>query len=74
MDTLAFKVAVRMATGFAIGAITQLALIYLDPVGFGHGRGINTVGLCLQLWSFGILFAIGYLTTSIALERSDHLS
>ncbi|MDR6756284.1 hypothetical protein J2Y48_001574 [Mycoplana sp. BE70] len=72
MDTLAFKVAVRMAIGFAIGAATQFALIYLDPVGFGHGRGINTVGLCLQLWSF-IPFAVGYLTTSIALERSDHL-
>lgn len=73
MDTVAFKVAVRIVIGFTIGAMTQLTLIFLDPVGFGHGRGVNVVALCLQLWSFGIPFAIGYLSTSIAFERRGHL-
>ncbi|MBW9062388.1 hypothetical protein JNB71_03555 [Rhizobium herbae] len=67
MDTLIFKVAVRMATGFSIGFLTLLIIVYGNPSALGHGNGIDVVGLCLQTYAFGAPFAIGYLCTGLGM-------
>lgn len=67
MDTLIFKVAIQMATGFLIGFLTLLTMVYMNPSALGHANGLELVALCLQTYAFGATSALGYLCTSMGM-------
>ena len=73
MDSLIFKVAIRMITGFAIGCAALVVLIYVHPQNLGHTNGINLLGLALQVYGFGMPFAVGFLCTSFVFEPDRRL-
>ncbi|MDF1631529.1 hypothetical protein [Mycoplana sp. MJR14] len=73
MDTLILKVATRMIIGFVIGCAALAVLIYVHPQHLGHTHGINYLGLALQVYGFGLPFAVGFLCTSFVFEPDDRL-
>lgn len=73
MDSLAFKIATRMVIGFIIGCATLAALIHVHPQNLGHAHGINLLGLSLQIYGFGMSFAVGFLCTSFMFDPDDRL-
>lgn len=73
MDSLIFTVTVRLLIGFAIGCTALGILVYVNPQHLGHSNGINPLGLVLQVYGFGLPFAVGYLCTSFVFEPDDRL-
>lgn len=74
MDSLVLKVVARMAVGFAIGCAALAILVYVHPQRLGHTHGINYLGLTLQVYGFGLPFAVGFLCTSFMFEPDDRLN
>lgn len=59
----------RLCIGFALGAASTVAVLLLEPSAFGAALG--PLEVLLVIYSIGAAFALGYLATALAWEKTE---
>ncbi|CAK7256340.1 hypothetical protein KYK30_04955 [Shinella yambaruensis] len=69
MPALVHYILSRLCIGFALGALSAVAVLQLEPPAFGASPG--PLEALLVIYGIGSAFALGYLATALGWENME---